>query len=935
MAKKTETRKPTGQSLVIVESPAKAKTIAKYLGKGFLVEASIGHVRDLPQGAKQIPAKYKGEKWSNLGVNVNDKFKPIYVVPPGKTKHVKMLKDELAKCDALYLATDEDREGEAISWHLLELLKPKVPVHRLVFHEITKDAIQAAMDSPRDVDEGMVRAQETRRILDRLFGYEVSPLLWRKVRPRLSAGRVQSVAVRLIVERERDRMKFVSGMWWDLIGMFAKSSGEKLEAPLMTVKGRKIPSGKDFDSTNGKLKNLDLMHLDETAARELAARIQSGEFRIGKIEDKPYTTKPYAPFTTSTLQQECNRKIGFTARRTMQVAQSLYENGYITYMRTDSTNLAKVAIEDARNLVESNYGADYLPAEPRTYKSKVKNAQEAHEAIRPAGHPFVLPEEMKAKLNTDEFKLFDLIWKRTVASQMADSKGRRIIVTIEGEDCVFQVSGKTIDFPGYLRAYVEGSDDPNAELADQEKSLPQLEVGEVLKCINLDAKEHNTQPPGRFSEAALTKALEERGIGRPSTYASIIDTILMRNYVFKKGGALVPTWVAFSVVTLLEENLGGLVDYAFTAQMEDDLDAISRGEIKHIDYLQKFYFGNGKPGLKQQLENKIDEIDPAKISRIFIGKPEGGEDVFVRVGRYSPYVEQGERTASLKDETPPDEVTLEAALKLLEQAALADEPLGTCPDTGKPVYLKTGRFGPYIQRGSTDDEEKPENAGLLKDMVPENVTFETALQLLSLPRKLGVHPPMPPVTTKKDGEKPDPRTDQEVEAFNGRYGPYVKCGAETRSLPADISPLDVTFEKAVELLAQPKTRGRGAKKEPLKVYEKPSPITEKPVQILDGRFGPYITDGTTNISVRKGMVLEEITFDEALGLLAEKAAQGPAPKKKKKAAKKKSTKKKAAPKKKAAVKKKSVKKKPAAKKKAAPKKKTAKKAEEEDAVAED
>ena len=919
MAKKKSSSKSQGQALVIVESPAKAKTIGKYLGPGFRVEASIGHVRDLPQGAKQIPAKYKGESWSNLGVNVNDNFTPIYVVPPGKTKHIKMLKDELAKSDALYLATDEDREGEAISWHLLELLKPKVPVHRLVFHEITKDAIQAAMEGPRDVDEGLVRAQETRRILDRLFGYEVSPLLWRKVRPKLSAGRVQSVAVRLIVQRERDRMAFVTGSWWDLLGMFAKSSGEKLEAPLMSVEGKKIPSGKDFDSTNGKLKNADqLMHLDEKAARELAARIQSGEFRVATIEDKPYTTKPYPPFTTSTLQQEANRKLGFTARRTMQVAQSLYENGHITYMRTDSTNLAKVAIEDARKLVDSNYGKDYLPDAPRTYKSKVKNAQEAHEAIRPAGHPFELPEAMKTQLNNDEFRLFDLIWKRTIASQMADSRGRRIIVTIEGEDCVFQVSGKTIDFPGYPRAYDEGSDDPNAERADQEKSLPNLEVGEVLSCTALDAKEHSTQPPGRFSEASLTKALEERGIGRPSTYASIIDTILARNYVFKKANALVPTWVAFSVVTLLEENLGGLVDYAFTAQMEDDLDAISRGEQGHIEYLDNFYFGNGKPGLKKQLEHKIDEIDPAKISRIFIGKPDDGAEVFVRVGRYSPYVEQGDRTASLQDETPPDEVTLEAALKLLEQAALADEPLGICPETKKPVYLKTGRFGPYIQRGSTDDDEKPQNAGLLKGMNPEEIDLETALKLLSLPRTLGVHPPMPPVKNKDGEEKPDPRTDQEIQAFNGRYGPYVKCGTETRSLPAEISPLDVTFEKAVELLAQPKTRGRGAKKEPLKVFEKPSPVTEKQVQILDGRYGPYITDGTTNISVRKGMVVEEITYDEALGLLAEKAAAGPAPKKKK-AAKKKAAKKKSTTNKKATPKKK------AAKKNATPKKKSVKK----------
>lgn len=909
MAKKKSARsaKSKEQALVIVESPAKAKTIGKYLGSGFRVEASIGHVRDLPQGAKQIPAKYKGEPWSNLGVNVNDNFSPIYVIPPGKSKQIKLLKDQLKESNALYLATDEDREGEAISWHLLEILKPKVPVHRLVFHEITKDAIQEALAGPRKVDEGLVRAQETRRILDRLFGYEVSPLLWRKVRPKLSAGRVQSVAVRLIVERERERMAFVSGNWWDLLGKFAKDSGQSLEAPLISVSGKRIPSGKDFDSTTGKLKNPELMLLDGPAAHELADRIRSGEFRVTAVEDKPYTTKPYAPFTTSTLQQEANRKLGFTARRTMQVAQSLYENGHITYMRTDSTNLASVAVDDARGLVERNYGSDYVPGQPRTYKSKVRNAQEAHEAIRPAGHPFELPDAMKHVLNADEYRLFELIWKRTIASQMADARGRRIVVTIEGEGCVFQVSGKTIDFPGYLRAYVEGADDPDAELADQERSLPSVEVGEVLKCSALDAKEHSTQPPGRYSEASLTKALEERGIGRPSTYASIIDTILARNYVFKKASALVPTWVAFSVVTLLEENLGGLVDYQFTAQMEDDLDSISRGERGHVDYLDSFYFGNGTPGLKKQLEHKLEEIDPAKISRIFIGKPDDGPEVYVRVGRYSPYIEQGDRTASLKDETPPDEVTLEVALKLLEQAQLADEPLGICPDTHKPVYLKVGRFGPYVQRGSTDDDEKPQNAGLLKGMTPEDIDFETALKLLSLPRTLGEHP-----------STEDSRSGQPVMAFNGRYGPYVKCGDETRSLPADVSPLDVTLEKALELLAQPKTRGRGAaaKKAPLKTFD-PSAATEQPVQILDGRYGPYITDGETNVSLRKGMTVEEITFDSAVAMLAEKAAQGP-PKKKKKAtkkksAKKKSTTKKSTAKKKSTTKKQTAKKKPAAK----------------------
>ncbi|HYO26461.1 MAG TPA: type I DNA topoisomerase [Lacipirellulaceae bacterium] len=886
-----------GQALVIVESPAKARTIGKYLGKGFRVEASIGHVRDLPQGAKQVPAQYKQEPWANLGVNVDDNFTPIYIVPPGKTKQIKLLKDELKNSSALYLATDEDREGEAISWHLLEVLKPKVPVHRLVFHEITEGAIQAALAHPREVDQGMVRAQETRRILDRLFGYEVSPLLWRKVRPKLSAGRVQSVAVRLIVERERERMAFVSANWWDLLAQFAKQSGEALDATLVSVDGRKIPAGKDFDSATGKLAAKDAILLDEQAARQLAGRIRSGEFRVAAVEEKPYASKPYAPFTTSTLQQEANRKLGFTARRTMQVAQSLYENGHITYMRTDSTNLAAVAIEDARSLVERNYGGDFLPAEPRVYKSKVKNAQEAHEAIRPAGHPFELPDAMRAALGADEFRLFDMIWKRTIASQMADARGRRISITIDGEGCTFQVSGKTIDFPGYLRAYVEGSDDPSAELADQERILPSVAVGERLACTSLEAKEHNTQAPGRYSEAALTKALEERGIGRPSTYASIIDTIQARNYVFKKGGALVPTWVAFSVVQLLEEHLAALVDYQFTAQMEDDLDAISRGEQEHVAYLERFYFGNGAPGLKKQLANKIDEIDPARVGRISIGKPADGPEVFVRVGRYSPFVEQGERKASLPEEMPPDEVTLEAALALLEQAQQGEEPLGICPATQKPVYLKVGRFGPYVQRGTPDDEEKPQNASLLKGMAPADIDLATALRLLQLPRTVGPHPA---------DQKP-------IVAHNGRFGPYVKWGDETRSLPGDLSPLDVTLERAVALLAEPKTRGRGAaaKKEPLRVFEKPSPVTEKSVQVLDGRYGPYITDGDTNISLRKGMTIDELSFDEALGMLAEKAALGP-PKKK---ASRKATPKKASAKsaKKPAIKK-AAKKKPAAKK---------------------
>ena len=566
MAKKSD--KSNGKSLVIVESPAKARTIGKYLGKRFFVEASIGHVRDLPQGAKEIPEQYKGEEWAHLGVNVNDNFTPVYVIPADKKQQVAKLRKALKEADSLYLATDEDREGEAISWHLCEILKPKVPVRRLVFHEITKEAITESLESPREIDDGLVRAQETRRILDRLYGYEVSPLLWRKVRPRLSAGRVQSVAVRLIVERERERCAFVSATYWDLLGTFETATDEQFTATLVSVDGKKIPAGKDFDQNTGKpFKPENLTILDEAAVGQLAERLKDTEFRITSVEDKPFTSKPSPPFTTSTMQQEANRKLGFTARRTMSTAQSLYENGHITYMRTDSTNLATVAVDAARDLVKSQYGGEYLPDAPRVYKSKVKNAQEAHEAIRPAGHPFELPASLKAGLSNDEFRLFELIWKRTIASQMSDAKGRRITIAIEGDGCAFQVSGKTIDFPGYLRAYVEGSDDPKAELADKETLLPAVQVDDVVRCPELESKCHTTQPPARFTEASLTRALEERGIGRPSTYASIIDTILYREYVSKRGSALVPSWMAFSVAKLLEDHLPRLVDYAFTAQM--------------------------------------------------------------------------------------------------------------------------------------------------------------------------------------------------------------------------------------------------------------------------------------------------------------------------------------------------------------------------------
>ncbi|MEP4682306.1 MAG: type I DNA topoisomerase, partial [Rhodopirellula bahusiensis] len=778
--------KSTSKSLVIVESPAKARTISKFLGSGYQVEASVGHVRDLPGGAKDIPKKFKKEPWAYLGVNVEKDFEPVYIVPADKKKQVDKLKAALKDADSLYLATDEDREGEAISWHLFELLKPKVPVHRLVFHEITKDAIQHALEDPREIDDGLVRAQETRRILDRLYGYDVSQLLWKKVGRGLSAGRVQSVAVRLIVQRERERIAFVDATYWDLEAIFTTENGDSLPAMLSTVEGRKIPSGKDFDSDTGKLMNPQLLQMDEQQANDLKQKLEKEDFRVAKVEVKPFAERPKAPFTTSTLQQEANRKLGFTARRCMQAAQRLYENGYITYMRTDSTTLSKEAVNAARDLVRSEYGEKFLHDTERVYKGKVKNAQEAHEAIRPAGTPFRVPAAVQNELDRDQFRLFELIWKRTVACQMADAKKQRIAVTIEGGGTTFTASGTSILFEGFLRAYVEGSDDPEAELADKERLLPAVDENDGLSVANLDPKSHTTQPPSRFSEASLTRTLEEKGIGRPSTYASIIDTIQRRDYVYKKGNALVPSWTAFSVIRLMETHFEPLVDYDFTAQMEDFLDTISRQEAESLSYLKRFYFGDeAEPtgdekaaiGLKPRLESKIEEIDPRVTAKFSLGIPTEGEnreEVFVRVGKYGPFLEQGERKAPILDGMAPDEMTLARAMELFEDAAREDEPLGTHPDTGKPIYIKAGRFGPYVQMGEKDDEEK-KNASILKTIAVEDVDLAMACKLLSLPRDLGEHPEMK----------------EPVMAHDGRYGPYVKCGKETRSLPAEKSPLDV------------------------------------------------------------------------------------------------------------------------------------------------
>jgi DNA topoisomerase-1 len=861
MAKKTAG--VNRKSLVIVESPAKARTIGKFLGKGFAVEASIGHIRDLPQGAKELPPQYKGEDWAYLGVNVNDHFQPVYIVPSGKKQHVARLRKALQDAKDLYLATDEDREGEAISWHLFEVLKPKVPVHRLVFHEITEEAIEEALANPRQIDDGLVRAQEARRILDRLFGFDVSQLLWKKVGRGLSAGRVQSVAVRLVVERERERMAFRSACYWDLTALFATTAAEEFQADLISVAGRRIPTGKDFDPTTGRLKDPGLLQLSETESQALVERLQRARFRVTSVESKPYREEPSPPFTTSTMQQEANRKLGFTARRTMNAAQSLYENGHITYMRTDSTTLARVAVDAARDLVRAEYGEQYLPSQPRVYVSKVKNAQEAHEAIRPAGHPFELPDALRSGLKPDEYRLFELIWKRTIASQMEDARGHRTTVMVEGDGAVFRVSGKTIDFPGFLRAYVEGSDNPIAELADKETLLPSLAAGQPVDCRSLTPNEHTTQPPARYTEASLTRRLEERGIGRPSTYASILETIQARDYVFRKGSALVPTWIAFAVTRLLELHFENLIDYQFTAQMEDYLDSISRQEAQHVEYLQEFYFGNDKPGLKKQLAKKAVEIDPREMSRFLIGTPAGQDPIHVRVGKYGPFLEQGDQKASVPTDLPPDELTESKALELLAHGGREDEPLGNCPSSGKPVFLKTGRYGPYVQLGAGDDAEKPRNASLLKGMDPGQVTLDVALKLLSLPRTLGEHP----------------QGGQLVVVYNGRFGPYVKCGEETRSLPGHASPLDITLDQALELLAQPRARvgGRSVSREPLKVFAN-SPVTGNPIKLLSGRYGPYVTDGQTNASLPKGTALEEVTFDAAVHWLAERAAKGSAPK---------------------------------------------------------
>src|SRR5438270_3091126 len=879
--------------LVIVESPAKARTISRFLGDDFIVESSIGHVRDLPRNAAEVPASHKGESWARLGVDIEHDFKPLYVVNTEKRSQVAKLKRLMKDASELLLATDEDREGESIAWHLLEVLSPpaRLPVKRMVFHEITSGAIQRAVDDWRELDRRMVDAQEARRILDRLYGYEVSPVLWKKVMPKLSAGRVQSVATRMIVERERARMRFRSASWWDIEGTFATNEGS-FGAGLVAVDGKRLATGRDFDESGRMAADAEAVVLDEGGASGLAERLRDSDFAVRSVEEKPYKRSPYAPFMTSTLQQEAGRKLRYGSQRTMSIAQRLYENGYITYMRTDSTTLSETAITAARDQARQLYGADYVPETPRHYDKKVKNAQEAHEAIRPAGERFRTPDAVAGELADDEFRLYELVWKRTVASQMTDARGRSVQVRLAGmssagEDAEFAASGKIIDFPGFMRAYVEGSDDPNAALEDQEVRLPQLAEGTALNVVDLEPKGHQTQPPARFTEASLVKALEDMGVGRPSTYASIIGTIQDRGYVWKKGSALVPSFVAFSVTGLLEQHFADLVDYAFTARMEDDLDGIANGAQEAIPWLRRFYFGNGREGLHDLVHERLGEIDAREVNSIPIAGGDG-DGIVIRVGRYGPYLQRGEETVSIPEDLAPDELTPERAEELLA-APSSDRLLGDDPDTGLPVYVRGGRFGPYVQLGEMQDgAEKPKTASLFKDMSPETVTIEDAQRLLSLPRSLGTHP--------EDGE--------EIVALNGRYGPDIKKGTDTRSLDAEEQLFTIDLDAALALLAEPKRRrGQRAAAAPLRELGA-DPTTGEPVVVKEGRFGPYVTDGSANASLRKGDTVDDITLELAAQLLVERRAKAPVKKAaKKRSAAKKATKKKASTKKTAAKKK--------------------------------
>ena len=849
--------------LLIVESPTKARTIGRFLGPDYRVASSVGHVRDLPGSKKDIPESYRDQSWAkDWGVNVEQDFEPLYVVSENSRKTIKELKGLLKEASELYLATDEDREGEAIAWHLVEVLKPKVPVRRMVFHEITREAIRDSLANPRDIDQDLVDAQEARRTLDRLVGWGVSPVLWAKVKSGLSAGRVQSVAVRMVVQRERARMAHRSADWWSLEGVFAARSDESLTARLSSIDGTAPVVGKDFNA-QGEMTNPRAEQLDAARAAALAEEAQGRDFPVRSVESKPYTRNPYPPFRTSTLQQEASRKRRFNAARTMRAAQGLYEKGFITYMRTDSTTLAPGAVEQARNIIRERFGSEYLSDKPRRYATKAKNAQEAHEAIRPAGEKWRDPRQVAAEIgDKDQQAVYELIWNRTLASQMASARGsttKMVLAgtTARGAELEFTASGKTITFPGFLRAYVAGADDPEAELEDRERLLPNLAEGDPTTARDVSAKHHRTKPPARFTEASLVKELEERGIGRPSTYASIISRIIDREYVWKKESALVPSFTAFTTVALLENYFQELVDLDFTARMEDDLDRIARGEESRAPWLRRFFYGNGAPGLRTMVsEENTGRIDYEKLN-LHIGDDEMGRSVYARVGRYGPFLTRGDASASIPPDLPPDELTLERAAELLE--APSQKILGTDPDTGEVVLGLTGRYGPYVQLGEGGSggggkgaKSKPRRASLFKDMELDALSLDDALRLLSIPREVGVHPD----------------TGEAIIANNGRYGPYLTMGSDTRNLVSERQILEVTLEEAVALFKQPKPargQGRGAAP-PLKELG-PDPESGGTVLVKDGRYGLYVTDGVVNASLRKDDTVEGLTQDRAAELL--------------------------------------------------------------------
>lgn len=882
------------KGLVIVESPAKAKKINSYLGDDYVVLASVGHVCDLPQGADQIPEEVKkAQPWTKLGVNVDNDFEPYYVVPKDKEKVVRELKAALKNAEELIIATDEDREGESIGWHIKRLLAPKVPVKRMVFSEITKAAIKEAIAHPRQIDENLVAAQETRRIVDRLYGYTLSPLLWKKVAPKLSAGRVQSVAVRLLVSRELERLAFKKGTYWDLKATLETDEKARFSADLAALGGRKIASGKDFDEHTGKLKpGSEVLLLDEKTARELQERLQSANWLVASLEQRAQVRRPYPPFTTSTLQQEANRKLGLSARDTMQVAQRLYEDGYITYMRTDSVNLSSEAITAARGCVKDRYGDIYLSPEPRQFATKSKGAQEAHEAIRPAGTEMKTADELG--LSGREAKLYSLIWMRTVATQMAEARLQFVTAIINVADAEFRATGRHVEFPGFFRAYVEGVDDPEAALDDQEAALPPLKEQEKLGCQTVDPLGHETKPPARFTEATLVGKLESEGVGRPSTYASIISTIQDRNYAIKTGNQLVPTFTAMAVTQLLERHFPQLVDLAFTAKMEQTLDDIATGEAERLPYLRAFY--SEEKGLENQVKTHEEEIDPRTACTLEFE----GLDSKIRIGRFGAYAEKANGEESLKASLPndltPAEITNDIVEALILRKQQGPQALGEDPETGAPIYVMTGPYGNYLQLGQVKEgEPKPKRVSVPKNISLEQLTFETAVALINLPRTLGKHP----------------ETGKVVNAGVGMYGPYVLHDKKYKSIPKEQSVLTITMDEAVELLKQVKGRAVVA---PLKELGN-HPTDGQPIAIYEGRYGSYVKHGDNNATLPKDRTIDEVTLDEALILLAERAAKGP-PKKRGRTAKKSAT----AVAKKTTVKDESVTVKKATKKKAAKKK---------------